>query len=307
MLLHPQGIQVLGAAVALVECFHDAGLPGGVLNLVFGDPDRISAHLMASPIIPNLDLHGLNCRRKLLAERAGRRLLPSVMELGGHAPVLVFDDVDADKVAAASVMGKFRNAGQVWRVADPLYAHESVHDRFVTRFGELSGKLKVGNGLEPGVEMEPLANARRVAAMETFVEDAHQRGARLVTGGERPANRGYYYAPTIFADVPDDAKVMTEEPFGPLAAVSAFRDLDEVIERANSLAYGLSAYAFTESSKVANRLADRLEVGTLSINHFVASVAETPFGGVKESGYGREGGIEGMRLQTVKGVWQRSL
>jgi succinate-semialdehyde dehydrogenase/glutarate-semialdehyde dehydrogenase len=224
---------------------------------------------------------------------------PAIMELGGHAPVSVCDDVDPITTAAASVLGKSRNAGQVCVSPTRFFVQEAVYDRFRDAFAEKAAQIKVGDGLDPSNQMGPLANQRRIDAMESLVADAKAKGARVLAGGSRLGNRGYFYPLTVLADVPDDARVMREEPFGPIALVNPVRGLDDAIERANALPYGLAAYAFTRSARNADRLADGVEAGNLSINHFVASVAETPFGGVKESGYGREGGTEGLACYTV--------
>ena len=286
-------------AVQLVRAFHDAGLPPGVLNLVFGNPAMISEYLIPQPAIRLITFTGSIPVGKTLAEIAGRYMKPAIMELGGHAPVIVCDDVDPAATAAASVMGKSRNAGQVCVAPARFFVQESIYKRFADTFAEKAAQLKVGNGLDPSTQLGPLANSRRVDAMENFVADAKARGARVLAGGHRIGNNGYFFPLTVLADVPDGARAMREEPFGPLALVNPVRDLDEAIEKANGLPYGLAAYAFTRSAQNADRLATEVEVGNLSINHFVASVAETPFGGVKDSGYGREGGTEGLQCYTV--------
>ncbi|MGA7808506.1 NAD-dependent succinate-semialdehyde dehydrogenase [Bradyrhizobium sp.] len=286
-------------AVQLVRAFHDAGLPTGVLNLVFGNPAEISSHLIPQSSIRLITFTGSIPVGKSLAEMAGRHMKPAIMELGGHAPVIVCDDVDPCATAATSVTGKSRNAGQVCVSPTRFFVQEAIYQRFVDSFAEKAAQLKVGDGLDPTTQMGPLANPRRIDAMEALVADAKSKGARVLAGGSRIGNRGYFFPLTVLADVPDDARAMNEEPFGPLALVNPVRDLDEAIEKANSLPYGLAAYAFTRSAHNAARLADDVEAGNLSINHFVASVAETPFGGVKDSGYGREGGTEGLYCYTV--------
>jgi succinate-semialdehyde dehydrogenase/glutarate-semialdehyde dehydrogenase len=286
-------------AVQLVRAFHDAGLPPGVLNLVFGNPAEISSHLIPQSAIRLITFTGSIPVGKSLAEMAGRYMKPAIMELGGHAPVIVCDDVDPIAAAATSVLGKSRNAGQVCVAPTRFFVQESIYKRFADTFAEKAAQLKVGNGLDPSTQLGPLANSRRVDAMESFVADARARGARVLAGGQRIGNSGYFFPLTVLADVPDGARAMRDEPFGPLALVNPVRDLDEAIEKANALPYGLAAYAFTRSAQNADRLATEIEVGNLSINHFVASVAETPFGGVKESGYGREGGTEGLQCYTV--------
>jgi len=236
---------------------------------------------------------------KHLSAMAGAHMKPAIMELGGHSPVIVCDDVDPAATAAASAIGKSRNAGQVCVSPTRFFVADAIYDRFTGAFAEKAAAMKVGNGLDPANHMGPLANERRLEAMETLVADAKAKGARVAASGSRIGNRGYYFPLTVLADVPDDARAMREEPFGPLALLSRVRNLDEAIEKANSVPYGLAGYAFTNSARNADRLADSVEVGNLSINHFVASSAETPFGGVKDSGIGREGGIEGLQCYTV--------
>lgn len=284
-------------AVQLVRAFHDAGLPPGVLNLVFGNPAMISDYLIPHPTIRLITFTGSIPVGKQLAEMAGRYMKPAIMELGGHAPVIVCDDVDPVATATTSVTGKSRNAGQVCVAPTRFFVQESIYKRFADTFAEKAAQLKVGNGLDPATQLGPLANSPD--AMENFVADAKARGARVLAGGQRIGNSGSFFPLTVLAEVPDGARAMRDEPFGPLALINPVRDLDEAIEKANALPYGLAAYAFTRSAQNADRLATEVEVGNLSINHFVASVAETPFGGVKESGYGREGGTEGLQCYTV--------
>jgi succinate-semialdehyde dehydrogenase/glutarate-semialdehyde dehydrogenase len=286
-------------AVQLARAFHDAGLPPGVLNLVFGNPAEISSHLIPQSQVRLITFTGSIPVGKSLAEMAGRYMKPAIMELGGHAPVIVCDDVDPTTTASTSVTGKSRNAGQVCVAPTRFFVQEAIYQRFADSFAEKAAQLKVGNGLDPSTQLGPLANSRRIDAMENFVADAKSKGARVLAGGQRIGNRGYFFPLTVLADVPDDARAMRDEPFGPLALVNPVRSLDEAIEKANSLPYGLAAYAFTRSAQNADRLANDIEAGNLSINHFVASVAETPFGGVKDSGYGREGGTEGLQCYTV--------
>lgn len=295
-------------AFQLVRAFHDAGLPAGVLNLVFGNPAEISEYLIPQSRIRLVTFTGSIPVGKHLAEMAGRHMKPAIMELGGHAPVIVCDDVDPVATGAASAIGKSRNAGQVCVAPTRFFVQEKIYEQFAQSFAERASQLKVGNGLDPSTQLGPLANSRRIDAMETLVADAKAKGARVLAGGQRIGNRGYYFPLTVLADLPDDARAMNEEPFGPLALVNPVKTLDEAIEKANALPYGLAAYAFTKSASNAERLADSIEVGNLSINHFVASVAETPFGGVKDSGYGREGGTEGLQCYTVvKNVSHKTL
>jgi succinate-semialdehyde dehydrogenase/glutarate-semialdehyde dehydrogenase len=288
-----------GAAVAMVRCFHDAGVPPGVLNLVFGVPAQVSEHIIRSPVIRKFSFTGSIPVGKHLARLAAEGMKRATMELGGHAPVIVFDDFDPDKAAAMGVQGKFRNAGQVCVSPTRFFVQEKIYGRFVEKFTEAAKNLKVGNGLDAATQMGPLANPRRIQAVDGFVADAVARGAKLMTGGRRTSEVGYFYAPTVLADVPADARVMNEEPFGPLAPIVPFKDADEAIARANALPYGLAGYFFTRSEATAVRVANRLETGMVGVNNFAISVPESPFGGVKESGYGSEGGIEGLDAYLV--------
>ncbi len=283
-----------GACVEMVRCFADAALPAGVLNLVFGVPATISEHLIAKDAVRKISFTGSIPVGKHLAALAAKGMKRATMELGGHAPVVVFADADPEKSADTIAAYKYRNAGQVCISPTRFYVQEPVYGRFLARFAEYAKSLKLGDGLQRGVAMGPLANARRIDAMETFVNDAKDRGGKIVTGGQRRGNQGYFYEPTVITDVPDDCKVMTQEPFGPLAPVVTFKTFDEVVERANSLPYGLAAYAFTGSGHTANLIGDALQSGMVGINSIAVSTPETPFGGVKESGYGSEGGIEGL-------------
>ncbi len=286
--------EVPGTACAIVRCFQDAGVPPGVLNLVFGVPSEISERLIASPIIRFIAFTGSVPVGKHLAGLAAAAMKPTIMELGGHAPVIVCEDADPVQAARASVLGKFINAGQVCTSPSRLLVHESIFDRFTAAFVEGARAVTVGDGMEPKIQMGPLANGRRLKAVEALVADAVERGAKALCGGRRIGDRGFFYAPTVLTGVPDDAQMMTLEPFGPVAPLRPFSDLDEAIAIANRLPYGLAAYGFTRSSATANRLARRLEAGIMSINHVGGSVVEAPSGGVKESGYGREGGHEGL-------------
>lgn len=286
-------------AMHIAKAFHDAGLPAGVLNLVFGVPAEISGYLIPQDPVRLVAFTGSTAVGKQLTELAGRHVKPVLMELGGHAPVIVCDDVDPVDAAVMSATRKFRNAGQVCTSPTRFFVQKPIYERFAKAFAEKARATLVGNGLDPATEMGPLANLRRVEAMEVLVADAKAKGARVLAGGERQGNRGYFYPPTALVDVPDDARAMREEPFGPLALISPFESLDDAIAKANSLPFGLAGYAFTHSAKNADRLAEEVEVGNFSINTLEASVAETPFGGVKESGFGREGGAEGLSHYTI--------
>ncbi len=288
-----------GTAIALARAFQDAGLPAGVLNVVFGVPAEVSEYVIPSPVIRKISFTGSIPVGKHLMKLAAEHSKRTTMELGGHAPVIVFDDVDTDKVVKTMVASKYRNAGQVCISPTRFYIHESKYDAFVKSFTEAAAALKVGNGLEEGVQMGPLANVRRLDAMEAFVADARDHGATVNTGGERIGNQGFFFQPTVLSEVPDDARIMRDEPFGPLAPITRFKDFDEVVERANSLEYGLASYAFTSSEATAKAIAEKLETGMVGVNSVMISLPETPFGGIKASGHGHEGGSEGLDAYMV--------
>jgi succinate-semialdehyde dehydrogenase / glutarate-semialdehyde dehydrogenase len=283
----------------VVKAFADAGVPAGVLNLVYGNSSAISAHLIASPIIRLLTFTGSVPVGKHLAALAGTNMKPAIMELGGHCPVIICDDVDPIEAADASLAIKTRNAGQVCVAPTRYYVQSAIYDRYVARFGERARALTQGDGMDPTNDLGPLANTRRIEAMVRLVADAVAKGARLMAGGVKPEGKGYYYPMTVLADVPDTALAMNEEPFGPLALIQRFETIEEALRKANSLPFALAAYAFTHCADRVAQISDRIECGNLSINHFVASLAETPFGGVKDSGYGREGGSEGLTFYTT--------
>jgi len=279
-----------GTAVALVKCFEDAGLPAGVLNLVFGNPGHISSTLIASPITRLVTFTGSTGVGKHLTELAAQAMKPVLMELGGNAPVIIGANVNATKIGELAAEAKGRAGGQICASASRFIIHESVYDEFIASFAKHFGSYRVGDGFVSGVQMGPLANNRRLAAAQAMVADAQTHGARIVTGGKRIGERGYYFEPTILADVPLDAEAMREEPFNPIAACVSVADLDTALAIANSVSVGLAAYAFTDSLHDAERISRELECGVLSINHFGTPDADTPFGGVKDSGIGREGG-----------------
>ncbi|WP_265104031.1 aldehyde dehydrogenase family protein [Streptomyces nodosus] len=286
-------------AAALVACYADAGLPAGVLNLVFGEPAQVSAHLIASPVTRLIAFTGSVPVGKLLAAEAGKVMKPSLMELGGHAPVIVCEDADPGRDARRAAQAKFFNAGQVCTSPSRFLVHESLVEEFTAEFVKAAEALTVGDGLAQGTTMGPLANERRIEAVERLTADAVGRGATVRTGGERLDRPGYFYAPTVLTGVPADAALLSEEPFGPLAPILPFTDLDEALGIANSLPYGLAAYGFTRSSATAEKLSDGLEAGILSLNHCGGSVHEAPSGGVKDSGYGREGGPEALDAYLI--------
>ena len=280
------------SVLAIAELFHDAGLPPGVLNLVSGDSGMISEYLIRSPIVRKVSFTGSTPVGQQLAALAGAMMKRCTMELGGHAPVIVCDDADIDRAADLLAAFKFRNAGQVCISPTRFYVQDGAYDRFVERFAGRAEALKVGDGLDAASRMGPLAQGRRVTAMEGFVDDARHRGSKVLTGGRRLPGEGNFFAPTVMIDLPDDSRLMTEEPFGPIAGIVRFKTMEEALARANSLPFGLASYAFTSSLQNAHQLSRGLEAGMVSINHIGLALAETPFGGVKASGYGSEGGSE---------------
>ena len=280
------------AVVALAQLFHDAGLPKGVLNVVWGVPSEVSDHLIGSPIVRKITFTGSVQVGKLLAAKAAALMKRSTMELGGHAPVIVCDDADIDAAVKMLVPYKFRNAGQVCISPTRFYVQDGVYERFVAEFVGKTQALKVGDGLAPDTKMGPLAMQRRVGAVAGFVDDARERGASVLAGGAPMPGVGNFFAPTVIADLPEDSRLMTEEPFGPVAGMLRFKTVEEVLQRANSLPFGLAAYAFTTSTKRAHQISTGLEAGMVAINHLGMALAETPFGGIKDSGIGSEGGAE---------------
>ncbi|WP_297368825.1 NAD-dependent succinate-semialdehyde dehydrogenase [Acidocella sp.] len=283
----------------LVRAYIDAGVPYGTVQLVFGVPAQISEYLIPHPVIRKISFTGSTVIGKHLAALAGKHMKRATMELGGHAPSIVFNDADLDAAATILAANKFRNAGQVCVAPTRFLVQEGVYEEFLGKFVAKCEALKLGNGLEPDTTMGPLANDRRVAAMEALIGDAVQKGATVRTGGKRAGNKGYFFEPTAIADVPMDARLMNEEPFGPVAIFRPFQTFDEVISEANRLPYGLAAYAYTRNTKTATALASELESGMVAINHHGLALPETPFGGVKDSGYGSEGGAEGLEPYLV--------
>lgn len=278
---------------AVMRCIADAGIPGDAVQLVFGDPAMISRHLLASPVIRKVSFTGSTAVGKHLMRLAADNVQRITMELGGHAPVLVFDDCDLEVTLDKVVAQKFRNAGQVCVSPTRFYVQEGIYDAFVRGFAERTSRVKVGDGLDPATQMGPLANARRAPALEGLIEDAVAKGARIVAGGER-GDQGYFFQPTALADVPLEALAMNEEPFGPLALIRTFATEDEAMVQANRLPYGLAAFLFSEDGRRINRVADALESGMVGVNGFAISSHDMPFGGIKESGFGSESGPEGL-------------
>ena len=291
-----------GSTGAVAKALHEAGIPKGVFQLVHGVPDMVSRHLIGSDIVRKVSFTGSVPVGKHLMGLAADNLQRLTLELGGHAPVLIFDDVDLDDVLDKVVPQKFRNAGQVCVSPTRFYVQESIHDAFVKGFAERTSQVKVGDGLDEATQMGPLANGRRPEAIEALVEDAKAKGAELMSGGARGGN-GFFFQPTLLANVPLEADIMNNEPFGPVAVTRPFKDLDEALEQANRLPYGLAAFAFTENLRRANILGDEIEAGMVGINSFAISSADAPFGGIKDSGFGSEGGKEGLETyQVVKAI-----
>src|SRR5271170_2178258 len=278
----------------LIRCFADAGVPAGVVNLVYGVPSEISEYLIPHPTIRKISFTGSTKVGKDLAAMAGQHMKRVTMELGGHAPVIVFDDADVESAAKIMVAAKYRNAGQVCISPTRFLVQEGVYDKFIKQFVDGAKSLKVGNGLDADSKMGALANDRRVTAIETMVHDAVGKGAKVATGGNRIGNKGYFFEPTVVTGVSKSARAMNEAPFGPLALISSFSKFDDAAEEANRLPFGLASYAFTKSAKTATAIGAAVEAGMMSINHFALALTETPFGGVKDSGYGSEGGSEGL-------------
>ncbi|MEZ5861687.1 MAG: NAD-dependent succinate-semialdehyde dehydrogenase [Geminicoccaceae bacterium] len=280
----------------LIKCFIDAGAPKGTINLVTGKPEVISEAVMDSDLVRKVTFTGSIPVGQHLIRRSADTVKRMSMELGGHGPVIIHEDVDPVKAALVSAAGKSRNNGQVCVSPTRFYVHKKHEQVFTETFAGALAKMKIGHGLEPDTEIGPLVNRKRLGFIEEMVEQTKEEGARVVTGGKRPAdmNRGYFYEPTVFADVRDDMRVMNDEPFGPIAPVTTFESFDEVIGRANSLSYGLAGYVFTRDQKLAQATAEALKTGIVGVNTFAAATAEMPFGGVNHSGFGKENGSQGL-------------
>ncbi len=304
-----KGPEETPASVAeLIKAFDEAGMPKGSINLVYGIPAEISEYLIAHPVVRKVTFTGSTAVGKLLASQAGTHMKRVTMELGGHSPAIVCEDADVKTAVKILSANKFRNAGQVCISPTRFLVHDSVYDEFVDGFVKQAESLNVGNGLEDGVKMGPLAHDRRLTAIEGFVADAVENGAKILTGGKRKGNKGYFFEPTVMTNVSKEARIMNEEPFGPLAPINSFSSIDEVVEESNRLNYGLAAYAYTNSAKTAQDLGHKIESGQVSINHHGLGLVDTPFGGVKDSGYGSEGGPEGLdAYMTTKLVSQTGL
>ena len=286
-------------AYAIARCCEDAGIPPGVVNIVSGDSSMVSATMISSKVIRKISFTGSTDVGKELAQLAGAHMKKVTMELGGHAPVIVYDDIDLPAVVETSVVARYSNAGQSCIAPTRFFVHERIYNDFVQLFSERARSLRVGNGLDPQVQMGPLASARRLVVMESLVRDAVAKGATLTTGGTRLKGKGYYFAPSVLADVPPTADIMTEEPFGPVTAIAAFGDGEAIVDRANETAYGLAAYVFTRDLERAARVVSGIEAGMIGVNSMAAAHATVPFGGVKNSGIGREGTIDGLLESMV--------
>mgnify|MGYP001238364157 FL=1 len=291
----------------LVKAYVEAGLPDGLINLVFGIPSEISEYLIPHPIIRKISFTGSTVVGKKLAAMAGTHMKLVTMELGGHAPAIIFEDADVDKAVNLIATNKYRNAGQVCVSPTRFLVHENLYDKFVEGFIEVSKNIQVGDGLDKNTSMGPLAHDRRLDAMSNFVSDAQEKGAKIKSGGHRKGNKGYFFEPTVLTDVPNDAKIMNEEPFGPLAPIAPFNSFESVVEEANRLPYGLAAFAFTNSAKTAEKISSSIESGIVSVNQPWMPVVEVPFGGIKDSGYGKELGTEGLEAyMQSKFITQKS-
>lgn len=289
--------EAAGCSMALLQCFIDSGFPIGAVNMLTGDPEVISNTLLAEPRIAKMSFTGSVPVGKQLIAQAAQTVKRVTMELGGHAPVIVHEDADIEAFVAAAVQAKFRMGGQICASPTRFYVHRSILDKVATGMAERTRALRIGDPLLDDTEVGPLATRRRRTAVEQLVEDAVDSGARLMAGGRKPdaMERGFFYMPTVLSEVPAHARAMVEEPFGPIALVNGFDSVDEVIDEANNLPFGLAAYVYTRSLKLAHMTTGRLQAGVIGVNTFVAASAETPFGGMKESGYGREGGPFAIR------------
>ena len=287
------------APAELIRAFSDAGVPAGVVNLVYGVPSEISEYLIPHPVIRKISFTGSTPIGKKLAALAGEHMKLATMELGGHAPAIIFEDADVDKAVKLLAASKFRNAGQVCISPTRFLVQEGVYDRVLERFTDAAKAIRVGNGFEDGTQMGPLANNRRIPALEPLINEAVERGAELKTGGRRIGYKGNFFEPTVLSNVPVEARIMNEEPFGPVAAFRPFATVDEVIDEANRLPFGLASYAFTGSTDTANRLGLEIEAGMTTINHIGLALPEVPFGGIKDSGHGTEGGSEAIDAYLV--------
>jgi len=294
-------IEAPRTSLCLAQGCRDAGIPPGVVNVVTGDSSRICRHLILSPIIRKVSLTGSVEVGQQILRLCAEQIKAVSMELGGHSPVLVFDDADVESAAEICARGKFRNNGQVCIAASRFYVQESVMERFVERFKAITESLRVGNGKDPETEIGPLANQRRLQATETMIQDAVGKGAVVACGGRRPEglDRGFFYKPTVLVDVDDGMDIMHEEPFCPVAPITTFSELEDGLAKANATEFGLAGYVFTRNTRTAFLASEGLDTGMVGVNNLVIAAAEIPFGGIKKSGFGREGGSEGIEAYTV--------
>ena len=281
-----------GSVMELMNLINEAGIPPGVVNLLSGDPEKISTQLISSNIVKKISITGSTRVGKLILKQAADKVQRVTMELSGHSPFIVFDDVDINKVTDMAITAKFRNAGQVCISPNRFYIHESKKEEFTNLMVTKATKLKIGNGLNKDTVLGPLTTDKRLKEIETLVETTKKEGARVLCGGKRPAefNKGYYYEPTVFDNVKDHYTIMRQEPFGPLVPILTFKDTEEVIKRANDNDLGLASYIFTNNLEKAHKVSERMETGTCAVNTAAVAFAEVPFGGIKQTGYGREGG-----------------
>ena len=286
-----------GSVMEIMNIIKEAGVPPGVVNLLSGDPASISSQLISSDIIKKVSITGSTRVGKLILKQAAEKVQRVTMELSGHAPFIVFDDVNIDKVTDMAILAKFRNNGQVCISPSRFYIHENKKDNFTKLFVEKTKKLKIGNGLSEETQLGPMTTKKRLEEVETLVEKTKEEGAKILCGGKRPAgfNKGYFYEPTVFDNVKDNFTIMNQEPFGPLVPITTFKNYDEVIERANNHELGLASYVYTNSMERAHKSSEMLETGVVAVNTPVVAVAEAPFGGIKQTGYGREGGSMGIK------------
>ncbi|WP_414650535.1 NAD-dependent succinate-semialdehyde dehydrogenase [Ensifer sp.] len=296
-----------GVGFMMVEALLDAGLPPDVLSLVFGDPPHLSAKLIASDVIRKASITGSVPAGRAVAGLCGQHLKRCTLELGGHAAIGVFSDIDVSSVVSKLAATKYRNSGQVCVSPTRFFVQNAIYEEFVDNFARFANDLRIGNGLLPESQMGPLANSRRLESVERMIADAVQKGATVVAGGKRVGNVGYFHEPTVLVDVPDNASVLTEEPFGPVATIMRFSEIDEFVARANSLEFGLASSVFSNDLKTTRYVSERLEVGMVGVNEVAYGLAETPVCGVKSSGLGHEGGIEGVADHMVtKFITERS-
>ena len=286
-----------GCVMEMMDIMNEAGVPAGVVNLLSGDPASISSQLISSDIVKKISITGSTRVGKLILKQAADKVQRVTMELSGHSPFIVFDDVDIQKVVEMAIAAKFRNNGQVCISPSRFYIHENKKDEFTKSFVEKTKKLKIGNGLDKDVQLGPMTTKKRLNEIEELVEKTKQEGAQILCGGKRPAgfNKGYFYEPTVFDNVKDNFTIMRQEPFGPLVPITTFKDYDEVIERANNNELGLASYVYTNSMEKAHKTSELMETGVVAVNTPIVAVAETPFGGIKQTGYGREGGSMGIK------------